>query len=161
MKFEIGSLVVYPSHGVGKLTAIENQIFDGFIVELLVIHFEHDRMVLKLPKIKASSIGLRNLSSRSTMEEAFNILKIKIKNRRLMWSRRAQEYEMKINSGNPFFIAEVIRDLYKNSDKSEQSYSERQIYQVAVERFIRELAAVEQIKEEEALSKLEKFLKLN
>lgn len=157
--FKAGDFVVYPSHGVGKLTNIETQVFDEVSVELLVISFERDRMVLRLPHKKAVGVGLRPLSTRAEMEEALKSLKVKAKVRRTMWSRRAQEYETKINSGNPFSIAEVIRDLYRNTDKPDQSYSERQIYQAAVERFTRELAVVEQIDEAAAIVKLEDFLK--
>ncbi len=157
--FREGDFVVYPSHGVGKLISIENQSFEGISVELLVISFDRDRMILRLPRLKAEKVGLRPLSSRTAMEEALDVLKLKPKVRRTMWSRRAQEYETKINSGNPLSIAEVIRDLYRNTEKPDQSYSERQIYQMAVERFVRELAAVEQIDEAAAVAKLETVLR--
>jgi CarD family transcriptional regulator len=116
-------------------------------------------MVLRLPRVKAENVGLRPVSTKATMVEALLSLKLKAKVRRVMWSRRAQEYETKINSGNPFSIAEVIRDLYKNTEKPDQSYSERQIYQLAVDRFIRELAAVEQIDENAATEMLQTYLK--
>jgi len=157
--FKECDFVVYPPHGVGKLVSIEKQTFDEVSVELLVISFERDRMILRLPRKKAEGVGLRPLSSRANMEEALKSLRIKTKIRRAMWSRRAQEYENKINSGNPLSIAEVIRDLHRNTEKPDQSYSERQIYQVAVDRFIRELAAVEEIDEQAAVAKLETFLK--
>lgn len=157
--YKVDDYVVYPSHGVGRLISIEEQAFDGVSVELLVISFERDRMVLRLPKAKAINVGLRPLSSRTAMEEALSSLRVKTRSRRAMWSRRAQEYETKINSGDPFSIAEVIRDLYRNTEKQDQSYSERQIYQMAMERLTRELSAIDQIDEASAVAKIETFLK--
>jgi CarD family transcriptional regulator len=154
-KFKVGEYVVYPAHGVGKLTGCEEHTIAGHKLELLVISFEKDKMVLRLPKEKAQNAGLRQLSSKKEMDEALQMLSVKTKPRRVMWSRRAQEYETKINSGMPGSIAEVIRDLYRRSNDTEQSYSERQIYQAAVERFIRELSAVESIDEKKAVEKME------
>lgn len=158
--FKAGDFVVYPAHGVGKLTSIEKQTYDGITVELLVVSFERDRMVLRLPKEKAEKVGLRPISSKTVMGEVLESMKQKGKIRRVMWSRRAQEYETKINSGNLFSLAEVIRDLYKNTEKADQSYSERQIYQLAVDRFIRELSVVEQIDENAATEMMTSFLKV-
>lgn len=154
-KFKVGEYVVYPAHGVGKLTGCEEHTIAGHKLELLVINFDKDKMVLRLPKEKAQNAGLRPLSSKKEMDEALKMLSVKTKPRRVMWSRRAQEYETKINSGMPNSIAEVIRDLYRRSNDTEQSYSERQIYQAAVERFIRELSAVENIDETKAVEKME------
>ena len=157
--FKEGDYVVYPVHGVGRLTGFEVYEVDGFKTELMIISFDRERMVLRLPPAKAKNAGLRPLSSTDDMLNAFETLKQKAKVRRTMWSRRAQEYETKINSGDPRSIAEVIRDLYRNTTQSEQSYSERQIYQAAMERFARELAAVENIDEPSAVAKVENILK--
>jgi CarD family transcriptional regulator len=154
-----GDFVVYPAHGVGKLLGYESHDISGSALQLLVIAFEKDRMTLRLPMTKAKAAGLRALSSKIDMEQALKTLATKTKQRRTMWSRRAQEYETKINSGNPASIAEVIRDLYRQNSDSEQSYSERQIYQAAIDRFARELAAVEKIDENQAIEKVETFLK--
>jgi CarD family transcriptional regulator len=157
--FKEGDFVVYPAHGVGKIIGIECFEVEGYKTELLVVSFERDRMILKLPIKKAQFAGLRHLSSKEEMVHAFDNLKQKARVRRVMWSRRAQEYETKINSGDPKAIAEVIRDLYKSTTQIDQSYSERQIYQIAIERFARELAAIEQIDENSAIAKVEDVLK--
>lgn len=151
--------VVYPTHGVGRFLGYETQEIADQKVEFLVITFDKDRMTLRLPPAKTKISGLRALSSKEEMESVLTSLKIRSKVRRTMWSRRAQEYENKINSGNPQFIAEVIRELYRNSSQTEQSYSERQIYQAALERLGRELAAIEQIDETSAFERIEEFLK--
>lgn len=150
--------VVYPTHGVGKVTGIEDREIEGFSLKLIVISFEKDRMTLRVPTDKANESGLRKLSSKDEMKTALKTLKGKSRVRRTMWSRRAQEYEAKINSGNPVSIAEVVRDLHRSAGQPDQSYSERQIYQAALERLSRELAAVESIDEEEATLKLEELL---
>ncbi len=154
-ELKVGDHVVYPAHGVGKLTACEKHDIAGQQIELFVISFEKDKMVLRLPTKKAKNVGLRPLSSKQEMQEALSKLGVRTKPRRIMWSRRAQEYENKINSGDPTLLAEVIRDLYNRSSNSEQSYSERQIYQAAVERFVRELSAVEKLEEDKAVEKME------
>jgi CarD family transcriptional regulator len=159
MEFNIGNYVVYPAHGVGKIVGYENSEVAGHVLELMIIEFEKEKMVLRLPSYKAKNAGLRKLSSKSDMEQALNVLSVKTKSRRTMWSRRAHEYESKINSGMPSSIAEVIRDLHRRSPDSEQSYSERHIYQAALERLVRELAIVEEIAEDEAFAKVEKFLR--
>jgi CarD family transcriptional regulator len=153
--FKVGDYVVYPAHGVGKLIGCESHDIAGAQLELLVINFDKDKMVLRLPKEKAENAGLRPLSTKTEMDEALKMLSVRTKPRRVMWSRRAQEYETKINSGMPGSIAEVIRDLYRRSNDNEQSYSERQIYQAAVERFIRELSVVEDLDEKSAIEKME------
>ncbi len=157
-KFTPGEFVVYPAHGVGKLIGSENHEIGGHKLELLVINFDKERMTLRLPLKKAKAAGLRPLSSLEDMQNALQTLSVKAKHKRTMWSRRAQEYETKINSGNPKSIAEVIRELHRSNNESDQSYSERQIYQAALERLARELAAVESIDETTAMRKMENFL---
>ena len=156
--FSKGDHVVYPTHGVGKIQGIEEQEIAGEKLELIVIEFDKDRMVLRVPSAKAEQSGLRSLSSPDQMKEALKTLKGKSKVRRTMWSRRAQEYEAKINSGDPVAIAEVVRDLFRNANQPDQSYSERQLYQAALNRLAREFAAVESIDEEDATVKLEDML---
>ena len=156
--FLTGDFVVYPSHGVGKITSLENQQIAGYDLKVFVISFEKDRMTLRLPIGKARSAGLRKLSTPTEMKAALAKLRGKTRAKRTMWSRRAQEYEAKINSGDPASIAEVVRDLYRNTGQADQSYSERQIYQAALDRLAREFAVVEQIDEETATRKLEALL---
>ncbi|MGE4221252.1 MAG: CarD family transcriptional regulator [Alphaproteobacteria bacterium] len=157
--YKTGDWVVYPTHGVGKVTGIERQDIEGFALELIVISFERDRMTLRVPTTKAEASGLRRLCSRDEMKSALKTLKGRSRVRRTMWSRRAQEYEAKINSGNPVSIAEVVRDLHRSAGQPDQSYSERQIYQAALDRLARELAAVEDIDEVVAAERLESMLK--
>ncbi len=156
--FSSGDFVVYPAHGVGKVTSIETQLIAGQKVELFVISFERDRMTLRVPVRKVENSGLRKLSTRKVMDAALTTLKGRARVKRAMWSRRAQEYEAKINSGDPVSIAEVVRDLHRGASQPEQSYSERQIYEQALERLAHEVAAVEKIKPEAATAKLEKLL---
>ena len=156
--FLTGDFVVYPSHGVGKITSLENQQIAGYDLKVFVISFEKDRMTLRLPVGKARSAGLRKLSSPTEMKAALAKLRGKTRAKRTMWSRRAQEYEAKINSGDPASIAEVVRDLYRNAGQADQSYSERQIFQAAMDRLVREFAAVEKIDEATATKKLEELL---
>ena len=156
-----GDFVVYPSHGVGKIIGTENRKFEELELELLVIRFEHERMTLRVPLSKATEQGLRTLSSKIQMEEAIVTLKGKAKVKKTMWSRRAQEYETKINSGSLVSIAEVVRDLYRKDDQGEQSYSERQMYQAALERLASEFAAVDNTDKESAVVKLEKIIDSN
>ena len=157
--FGAGDLVVYPTHGVGKILAVENQEIAGYSLTVFVVHFDKDRMTLRVPVAKAKNSGLRRLSTRKIMDTALATLKGRSRIKRAMWSRRAQEYEAKINSGDPVSIAEVVRDLHRNADQPDQSYSERQIYQAALDRLVRELAAVESIDEIAATQKLEQLLK--
>ncbi|HSK39341.1 MAG TPA: CarD family transcriptional regulator [Arenibaculum sp.] len=156
--FAAGDFVVYPAHGVGRVAGIETHTIAGQEVTLYAITFEKERMTLKVPVGKARNSGLRRLSSKDRIKEALDTLQGKSKIRRVMWSRRAQEYEAKINSGDPVSIAEVVRDLYRGTEQSDQSYSERQIYQAALERLARELAAVERIDEIRATERLEAVL---
>src|SRR5210317_1164960 len=158
ISFEEGDFVVYPTHGVGRILGTENREVAGIKLEMLVVRFEHDRMTLRVPMEKARSLGLRTLSSKKQMEQAITTLQGKAKVRRTMWSRRAQEYETKIKSGDPVSIAEVVRDLHRRENQSEQSYSERQMYQSALERLAREFAAIEQIDQSAAADKLEHLM---
>ncbi len=157
-EFGTGDYVVYPTHGVGRVTGIEKQEISGHLLKLIIIKFEKDRMTLRVPVGKAEAAGLRKLSSRKMMDSALTTLKGRSRVKRTMWSRRAQEYEAKINSGDPVSIAEVVRDLHRGPEQPDQSYSERQMYQAALDRLSRELAAVEKIDETAATQKLEEIL---
>lgn len=159
LPFAVHDYVVYPTHGVGKITAIEKQEISGMHLELFVVEFDKDKMVLRVPVAKAEGSGMRKLSTPQKMTTALTTLKGRARIKRTMWSRRAQEYEAKINSGDPVSIAEVIRDLHRSANQPEQSYSERQIYEAALERLARELAAVEKIEEEAAAERLEGMLR--
>ena len=150
--------VVYPAHGVGQIVSIEEQEIAGITLELFVVSFEKDKMTLRVPTHKATEIGMRALSSPDVVGRAMTTLKGKAKVKRAMWSRRAQEYEQKINSGDLIAIAEVVRDLHRNDDQREQSYSERQLYEAALERLTREVAAVEDGDEVAAAKKVDDVL---
>ncbi len=156
--FSPGNFVVYPKHGVGRIVEIEKQIISGVKLELYVIRFEKEKMTLRVPLNKTEVSGMRRLSNPNTMLEAMATLKGRARVKRTMWSRRAQEYEAKINSGSLVSIAEVVRDLHRKDDQPEQSYSERQIYESALGRLAREVAAVEDTDEKTATEKLEKVL---
>ena len=156
--FEKGDFVVYPTHGVGRVIDIEAKEIAGHKLDLFVISFEQERMMLRVPVAKAKISGLRKLSSRKIMENALVTLKGRSRVSRAMWNRRAQEYEAKINSGDPVSIAEVVRDLHRNAGQPDQSYSERQIYEAALDRLARELAAVERIDKDSATQKLNSVL---
>ena len=153
--FKTGEFVVYPSHGVGQITAIEEQEVAGFKLELFVVSFAKDKMTLRVPTAKAASVGLRKLADTDIVGKALSTLTGRARIKRTMWSRRAQEYEAKINSGDLVAIAEVVRDLYRSEAQPEQSYSERQLYEAAIDRMTREISAVEEITETEALKKIE------
>ncbi|RME14540.1 MAG: CarD family transcriptional regulator [Alphaproteobacteria bacterium] len=140
--FRPNDFVVYPAHGVGRILSIEEQEIAGLTLELFVISFEKDKMTLRVPTNKAAEVGMRGLSSPEVVSKALATLKGKARVKRAMWSRRAQEYEQKINSGDLISIAEVVRDLHRNDEQREQSYSERQLYEAALERLTREVAAV-------------------
>ena len=157
--FRKGDFVVYPTHGVGKVMGVEMHNIAGHKLQLITIRFEKDRMTLRVPVSKAQNSGLRRLSSRKVMDTALATLKGRSRIKRTMWSRRAQEYEAKINSGDPVQVAEVVRDLHRNADQPDQSYSERQIYQAALDRLVREFAAIEEIDEDQATERLNKVLK--
>ena len=141
-QFRPDDFVVYPAHGVGRIVSVEEQEVGGFKLELFVIYFEKDKMTLRVPTNKATEAGLRALASADVVALAMKTLKGKAKVKKAMWSRRAQEYEQKINSGDLIAIAEVVRDLHRADDQREQSYSERQLYEAALERMTREVAAV-------------------
>ena len=156
--FRPNEFVVYPAHGVGQIVSIEEQEIAGITLELFVVSFEKDKMTLRVPTHKAIEIGMRALSSPDVVGRALTTLKGKAKVKRAMWSRRAQEYEQKINSGDLIAIAEVVRDLHRNDDQREQSYSERQLYEAALERLTREVAAVEDGDEVAAAKKVDDVL---
>lgn len=141
-EFRPDDFVVYPAHGVGKIVSIEEQEVAGLKLEMFVISFEKDKMTLRVPTARASAIGMRGLSTPDLVDRALETLRGKARVKRAMWSRRAQEYEQKINSGDLMSIAEVVRDLHRNDDQREQSYSERQLYEAALDRLTREVAAV-------------------
>ena len=153
-KFRANDYVVYPSHGVGRVVSIEEQEVAGFKLEMFVITFEKDKMTLRVPTEKADAVGMRPLSSPDVVAKAMTTLKGRARVKRAMWSRRAQEYEQKINSGDLIMIAEVVRDLHRNDEQREQSYSERQLYEAALERLTREVAAVDGAGEDEAQRKV-------
>jgi CarD family transcriptional regulator len=155
LEFRTNDHVVYPTHGVGKIMRIEEQEVAGAKLELFVITFDKDKMTLRVPTMKAKAVGMRKLSSPDVVATALNTLKGRARIKRTMWSRRAQEYEAKINSGDLVSIAEVVRDLHRASGQPEQSYSERQLYEAALARMAREVAAVERIDEQAAVKRVE------
>jgi CarD family transcriptional regulator len=157
--FVEGDHVVYPTHGVGKVERIATEEIAGHKLELIHITFEENRMTLRVPVAKARSAGLRKLATRKMFDEALAVLKGRARIKRTMWSRRAQEYEAKINSGDPLSIAEVVRDLHRNAGQPDQSFSERQIYEAAMDRLAAELAALDRIDKMAAATKLVDFLK--
>lgn len=156
--FKTGEYVVYPSHGVGQITAIEEQEVAGFKLELFVVSFSKDKMTLRVPTAKAASVGLRKLADAESVGKALTTLTGRARIKRTMWSRRAQEYEAKINSGDLIAIAEVVRDLYRSESQPEQSYSERQLYEAALDRMSREIAAVNKCSDTEAIRQIEQNL---
>jgi CarD family transcriptional regulator len=158
-KFAEGDYVVYPTHGVGKVERIAIEEIAGHRLELIHITFEENRMTLRVPVAKARTAGLRKLASRKLFEDALAVLKGRARIKRTMWSRRAQEYEAKINSGDPLAIAEVVRDLHRNAGQPDQSFSERQIYESAMDRLAAELAALDKTDKATAAVKLADFLK--
>ncbi len=158
MDFHPNEYVVYPAHGVGQIISVEEQEIAGIKMELFVISFDKDKMTLRVPTAKATSVGMRGLSSPDVVSRAMDTLKGRARVKRAMWSRRAQEYEQKINSGDLISIAEVVRDLHRADDQREQSYSERQLYEAALERLTRELAAVDGIDEVKAQQRVDDVL---
>ena len=155
LDFKANDHVVYPTHGVGRITRVEEQEVAGSKLELFVITFDKDKMTLRVPTAKAKAVGMRKLSSPDIVATALNTLKGRARIKRTMWSRRAQEYEAKINSGDLVSIAEVVRDLHRATGQPEQSYSERQLYEAALARMAREVAAVERIDEQAAVKRVE------
>jgi len=154
--FKINESIVYPAHGVGRIVDIEEQVVAGMQLELFVVSFEKDKMTLKVPVMKASNVGMRKLADDETVEKALDTVRGRARVKRTMWSRRAQEYEAKINSGDLISIAEVVRDLYRSESQPEPSYSERQLYEQAIDRMAREFAAVRQITGSEAVTLIER-----
>ena len=148
--FKTGEHIVYPAHGVGQITAIEEQEVAGFTLELFVIMFAKDKMTLRVPLAKIESVGMRKLADAEHVEKSLKTVQGRARVKRTMWSRRAQEYDAKINSGDLIQIAEVVRDLYRSDTQPEQSYSERQLYEAAIARMARELSVVRKITETEA-----------
>lgn len=153
--FKTSEFIVYPAHGVGQIVSIEEQEVAGFKLELFVITFAKDKMTLRVPTAKIAQVGMRKLSEAPVVAKAMTVLTGRARIKRTMWSRRAQEYEAKINSGDLIAIAEVVRDLYRSETQPEQSYSERQLYEQALDRMARELAAVEKYTEAEAVKAIE------
>ena len=156
--FKIAEWIVYPAHGVGKIVAIEEQEIAGISLELFVITFEKDKMTLRVPTGKSQSVGMRKLADEATVKKAMETLRGRARVKRTMWSRRAQEYEAKINSGDLVSIAEVVRDLYRSESQPEQSYSERQLYEAALDRMGREIAVVEKLDERGAMQRITEVL---
>ena len=157
--FKVNEFVVYPAHGVGQIVAVEDQEVAGFRLELFVINFAKDKMTLRVPTSKVAGVGMRKLSDPDVARRSLEILTGRARIKRTMWSRRAQEYEAKINSGDINAIAEVVRDLYRSEAQPEQSYSERQLYEAALDRIMREIAAVQKLVEIDALKLIESHLK--
>ena len=158
LMFQPGDHIVYPAHGVGRVIAVETQNVAGHSLEVFVIAFDQDKMTLRVPTARASTCGMRPLASAQVVDGALKTLTGRARIKRTMWSRRAQEYEAKINSGDLISIAEVVRDLHRGGDQPEQSYSERQLYESALDRMARELAAVENIDRDSAIQKLSQSL---
>ena len=156
--FKTNEWIVYPAHGVGRIVGIEEQEIAGMSLELFVITFEKDKMTLRVPTGKSASVGMRKLADEGVVKRAMETLKGRARIKRTMWSRRAQEYEAKINSGDLVAIAEVVRDLYRSESQPEQSYSERQLYEAALDRMAREIAAVEKLDERGAVQRITEVL---
>ena len=157
-EFKIGEIVVYPNHGVGEITKIETIEISNIKTSFYVVKMEQSKLIIRVPLDKKNQVGLRKISSKKIIEKVYSTLKLKPKIRRIMWSRRAQEYETKIFSGDPVKISEVVRDLFRKSSQAEQSYSERQMFQVAIERLAREVAAVEKTDYFQSTEKIEQIL---
>ena len=153
--FKLNEFIVYPAHGVGQIVGIDEQEVAGYKLELFVISFAKDKMTLKVPTPKVTSVGMRKLAEADVVKRAMNTLSGRARVKRTMWSRRAQEYEAKINSGDLISIAEVVRDLYRSDVQPEQSYSERQLYEAALDRMAREIAAVQKLLDSEAVKLIE------
>jgi len=157
-EFKIGETVVYPKHGVGEIVSIETMEIATIKTKFYIVKMEQAKLIIRVPLDKQEDVGLRKISTKKIVEEVFSTLRLKPKIRRIMWSRRAQEYDSKIYSGDPLKIGEVVRDLYRKNSQPEQSYSERQMFQVALERLAREVAAVEKTDYFQATEKIETTL---
>jgi CarD family transcriptional regulator len=158
LKFKNNEYIVYPAHGVGRVVDVEKQEIAGTVLELYVIDFEKDKMKLRVPLTKVESVGMRKLSDKDLIEKGLKVLNGRARVKRTMWSRRAQEYEAKINSGDLISIAEVVRDLFRSDRQPEQSYSERQLYEQALDRMAREIAAVQKTDDAAAVAEIEAVL---
>ena len=158
-EFKIGEIVVYPKHGVGEITKIESMEVSSIKTKFYVVKMEQAKLTIRVPLEKQEEVGLRKISTKKIIDQVFDVLKLKPKIRRIMWSRRAQEYDSKIFSGDPIKIAEVVRDLFRKNSQAEQSYSERQMFQVAIERLAREVAAVEKTDYFQSTEKIETILR--
>ena len=156
--FKTGEHIVYPAHGVGRIVGIETQEVAGHKLDLFVIAFAKDKMTLRVPTMKATAVGMRKLADPSTVKRSLETVRGRARVKRTMWSRRAQEYEAKINSGDLIAIAEVVRDLFRSDTQPEQSYSERQLYEAALDRMSREISSVSKISETEAIHQIEQNL---
>ena len=156
--FKTSEFIVYPAHGVGQIVAIEEQEVAGAKLELFVISFVKDKMTLRVPTAKVVAVGMRKLAEGALVKRALETLKGRARIKRTLWSRRALEYEAKINSGDIVAIAEVVRDLFRSDSQPEQSYSERQLYEAALDRLSREIAAVQHVTETEAVKEIEAAL---
>ena len=159
LDFKIGDAVVYPKHGVGEIVKIESMEIANIKTMFYVVKMEQSKLTIRVPLDKQNEVGLRKISPKKDIEEVFGVLKLKPKIRRIMWSRRAQEYDSKIFSGDPIKIAEVVRDLFRKNTQAEQSYSERQMFQIAIERLAREVAAVEKTDYFQSTEKIETILR--
>jgi CarD family transcriptional regulator len=157
-EFKTGEHIVYPAHGVGRIMGVETQEVAGLKLDLFVISFIKDKMTLRVPVAKATAVGMRKLADNPTVKRALETVRGRARIKRTMWSRRAQEYEAKINSGDLISIAEVVRDLYRSETQPEQSYSERQLYEAALDRMSREISSVNRISETEAIRQIEQNL---
>ena len=157
-EFKIGETVVYPKHGVGEIMKIESMEISSIKTKFYVVKMEQAKLTIRVPLDKQNEVGLRRISTKKIIDEVYNVLKLKPKIRRIMWSRRAQEYDAKIFSGDPIKIAEVVRDLFRKNSQPEQSYSERQMFQAALERLAREVAAVEKTDYFQTTEKIETIL---
>jgi CarD family transcriptional regulator len=156
--FKTGEYIVYPAHGVGQIVSIEEQEIAGLTLELFVISFEQDKLTLRVPVAKIKSVGMRKLAEEEVVKKSLDTVTGRARIKRTMWSRRAQEYEAKINSGDLVAISEVVRDLYRSDDQPEQSYSERQLFEQAMDRMSREISSVKKLTLTEAVQLIEKNL---
>lgn len=152
--FKVGQHIVYPAHGVGEVVGIEQQVIAGFDIEVYVVIFDQDKMTLRVPTAKADTSGMRPLSNELILKDSFTTLKGRARIKRTMWSRRAQEYEAKINSGDLILVSEVVRDLHRTDAQPDQSYSERQLYEQAIDRMVREVAAIKKCSRDVALGEV-------
>ena len=154
LSFKVGQHIVYPAHGVGVVVGIEQEVIAGFDIEVYIVKFEQEKMTLRVPTIKADTSGMRALSNDLVLKDSFTTLKGRARIKRTMWSRRAQEYEAKINSGDLILVSEVVRDLHRTDAQPDQSYSERQLYESALDRMVREVAAIKKLDHGQALDEV-------